>query len=492
VQEDQTLVEAQICELQSQDPFIQSKDWCAHPSIQIEDEDMKGHWTMDSKGLVRKDRLVYIPNDPAVRAEVMRVNHDDPWTGGHFGQIKTFRTISRCYWWPGLRKHTDEYVETCDICQRMKIPRHKPYGLLAPLPQPERPWQDISMDFIVDLPRSRWRGRDYDSIFVVVDRYSKFVRFIPCNKTITAEQLADLLMEEIVARYGAPRSIVSDQGSIFTSKYWSTFCYQLCIQRRLSTSFHPQTDGQTERMNQTLECYLRCYINYEQDDWTSLLASAQFAMNNAVNETTKEAPATLVYTFRPSLPFNVEPDNLVSENADARIRTGRLAAIREKLTATWQKSQDAVKKWYDKHRKEKAFGEGDMVMLSSKNINLTRVNKKLADKLIGPFKIEKKIGRNAYKLTLPKKYGRLHPVFHVSLLEGYRQRPGIIPPEPIDVEGEEEWEVERILAVRGKGKKKKWLVRWRGFSEADDTWEPREHLTNAKEMIAEYERKFQS
>jgi hypothetical protein len=150
------------------------------------------------------------------------VNHDDPWQGGHFGRARTQETIMRVYWWLRIRKEIIDYVETCDVCQRMKVPRHKPYGLLAPLPQPEKPWQDISLDFIVGLPPSARRGSAYDSILVVVDRYSKMARFIACNNTIDAKDLGDVLIEEIFSKYGTPRSIVSDRGTTFTSQFWGT------------------------------------------------------------------------------------------------------------------------------------------------------------------------------------------------------------------------------------------------------------------------------
>ena len=138
----------------------------------------------------------------------------------------------------------------------MKTPHHRPYRHLVPLPQPERAWQDISMDFITGLPPAIRRGKAYDAILVVVDKYSKMVRYIPCTSEIDAPELGERLIKEIFSKFGRPRSIVSDRGFTFTSKYWGTLCYYLTVKRRLSTAFHPQTDGQTERMNQNLECYL--------------------------------------------------------------------------------------------------------------------------------------------------------------------------------------------------------------------------------------------
>ena len=216
--------------------------------------------------MVRRDGAAYVPRDPATRQEILRVNHDDPWQGGHFGQSRTSKMIMRHYWWPRIRRDIKEYVVSCDVCQRMKVPRHKPYGKLEPLPQPKGPWKDISLDFIVGLPPSLYGRVACDSIMVVVDRYSKMVILTPCRSTIDAPELGQIILEKVVARFGAPESIVSDRGSTFTSSYWGTLCAYLATRRLFSTAFHPQTDGQTERMNQTLECYLRCYVNYQQSD----------------------------------------------------------------------------------------------------------------------------------------------------------------------------------------------------------------------------------
>lgn len=476
----------QLRDLQSRDAFCSEQKWNMYPEGRITNAPYKGIWNVDPAGLVRCDGAVYVPEDQAIRQEIIRVNHDDPWQGGHFGRGRTLEVIQRCYWWPHMRRMVEAYVSTCDVCQRMKVPRHAPYGLLETLPQPEGPWQDISMDFITSFPPAKHRRGVCDSILVIVCRFSKMVRFIPCTKDIDAPELANLICEEIIAKYGVPKSIVSDRSSLFTSKYWSTFCYSLAIRRRLSTAFHPQTDGQTERTNQTLECYLRCYINYEQSDWPMLLASAEYACNNARSLTTKKTPFGIVFTFTPTTLQNINPERS-SENKSSKEKAEQIIEAQRELNAAWEHAQRSVIASYNKHRKEIQFQPGDKVLLASKNIQLHRINRKLADKYLGPFTIEKRIGKNAYLLKLPPKYGRLHPVFHVSLLQAYHLREGCDPPEPLDIDGGEEWEVEKILRTEGKGKKKRFLVRWKGWSEAHDSWEPVSHLKNAKERIKEFE-----
>ena len=158
-----------------------------------------------------------------------------------------------------------------------------------------------------------------------------------------------------------------------------------------------------------------------------------------------------------------------SVNASAEERAKALETTRNRLQESWEKTRQKVKKYYDRRHKQASFVVGDWVQLSTKHIRLKKVMKKLSDRYIGPFQVEEKVGINAYKLRLPQKYGRLHPTFHVSLLELYARRTGEEPPEPIDIDGEPEFEVERILDAHGKGKKRKWLVRWKGWSDDDDT-----------------------
>ena len=159
-------------------------------------------------------------------------------------------------------KTVKDYVTTCDTCSRSKIPRHRPYGLLQPLRIPETPWTSISLDFIVDLPPFK----TFDSIFVVVDRLTKMAHFIPCHKTVTGEETTRLFVDNVYRLHGLPNDIISDRGTQFTSKFWQSLFKILGVEIKLSSAYHPQTDGQTERVNQVLEQYLRCTINYHQDN----------------------------------------------------------------------------------------------------------------------------------------------------------------------------------------------------------------------------------
>ena len=310
----------------------------------------------------------------------------------------------------------------------------------------------------------------------------------PFTTEIDAPELANVLVEEIFSKFGTPRSIVSDRGSIFTSVYWSTFCYYLVVKRRVSTAFHPQTDGQTERMNQTLECYLRCYINYQQDDWVKYLPSAEFAYNQSVNATTGKSPFEIVLRFQPAFQRQIEREAPAQgrENPAARSTAEALTEALQESKSLWEKAQESTTKYYNRRHQDKSFAVGDDVMLSSRHIRMRKASKKLADKFLGPFKVMEAIGKNAYKLDLPKSYGRIHRTFHVALLEPYSRREGQEPPEPIPVEGEDEWAVERILDERETQGKRMFLVRWDGFTAENDTWEPEQHLVNAQEKVATF------
>lgn len=446
-------------------------------------------WSVNPEGLLCRDNAIFVPDDQAVRQELLKVHHDDP-LAGHFGTDKTYELLRRKFFWPGMQQDISDYITSCFKCQSNKAHRHKPYGKLNSLPQPSGPWQEITMDFITDLPVSRFDNNEYDSILVVVDRYTKMTRYIPVTKTIDAVQLATKFIDQIVRFFGIPKGIVSDRGSVFTSNYWSELCYQLRVTRRLSTAFHPQTDGQTERQNQTLEAYLRSYCNESKNDWVRLLALAEFSYNNARHSTTGQSPFRAMYGYDPMLAVQAEPSSANREVPATTDRLKEIARVRNQLEKRWNTAVKAQAKYYNNKHQPQTFNVGQWVMLSTKNIRFR--SGKLTEKFIGPFKVLDVIGNQAYKLDLPQLYERLHPVFHVSLLEPYHARPEEQPgtwqgPE-LAPETEQEWEVEALLGKRQKGRKVQYLVRWEGWPKAYDQWVDLEpDLQNAKKLIQEYE-----
>ena len=385
-----------------------------------------------------------------------------------------------------------KYVDECDVCQRMQTRRHKPYGKLMPLPQPKGIWEDISMDFVTGLPPSLHRGVAYDAVLVVVDRYSKMVQYIPCTKDTDAEELAEIMEDRVFQHFGMFKSCVSDRGSLFTSAWWATFCHYWGMRRKLSTAFHPQTDGATERQNQTMEIFLRCYCNYNQDNWARLLAAGQFRVNSSINRTTGMTPFDIVLRFKPEMRMNIE----AATTEDSHAPSGEAPAARREvelkardanlLRDMWEKSQITAKKYYDTHRKEISFAKGDEVLINAKNLRVRKPCKKLTDRFVGPFPVVKSVGLNAYEVDFPEMYGRLHRTFPISLLEPYSRRKGEEPPGPVDLDEEDRFLVESIRKERVSNGETQFLVKWLGYPEHENTWEPLKHLDDCEDLVEEF------
>ena len=392
----------------------------------------------------------------------MRLHHDDE-LAGHFGRDKTETLLRRKYWWPTLSKDVGEYVGSCNVCQTMKPRRHRAYGEAQALPMPSRPWAEITMDFITDMPPGRYGNEVVDSILVVVDRYTKMVVYIPTTKRCTSVDLANLLVQWIVRRYGVPRGIVTDRGSVFTSEYWSDFAFAARVKHKLSTAFHPQTDGQTERTNQSLEQYLRCYSAEAQEEWPEELALAEFAQNNSVHHALRMSPFEVLYGWNPELRDGPTRDESTEEKVPAAAERARsMRDTHAMLVNRWQEAQESQIAGQNRHQKPMEFQVGDKVLLSTKNLRLPVPKKKLGARYLGPFRVRDAVGKQAYRLALPTSY-RIHDVFHVCLLEPYRQRAGEEPAEPMSLADDEgEWEVEEIKGSRVRQGQQQYLVQWKG------------------------------
>jgi len=216
------------------------------------------------------DELIYVPTE--LREELIREHHEEP-AHGHQGIDRTVEKISRDWYFPKMRSTIKKIVQECEVCTKAKTARDAPYGKLQSIKPPIRAWEEIAFDHITKLPRSEdpTTGTIYDSIWVVTDRLTKYAHFVPYKEESTAEDLAYTYLREVACQRGSPRSVITDRGTTFTSKFWASFMAQLGTKHKMSTAYHPQTDRETERLNQTLEQYLRCYLNYQQDNWVTLL-----------------------------------------------------------------------------------------------------------------------------------------------------------------------------------------------------------------------------
>ena len=355
--------------------------------------------------------LVYIPNNEKLKLKLLNDYHDSV-TAGHPGQAKTYELITRNFFWPHMHNYINTYISSCNQCNRCKPSRHKPYGYLQSLPVPNKPWESISMDFIVGLPNSN----NYTAILVIVDRFTKMSHFIPTTNEIDAKGTAKLFLDNIYRLHGLPKDIISDRGSVFTLKFWSSLMKLLKVTINLSTAFHPQSDGQTERVNQVLEQYIRLYCHQLQNDWSDLLTLAEYSYNNNQHSTTKFSPFFMNYGQHPTtLPnqFTLSQCNLpmVTDNINKLNETYKIVIENIK-----QANLQYAKYYNKKHLPDPEFSIGTKVWLSSKNIKTQRPSSKLDYNKLGPFKIISKIGKGAYKLELPITM-KIHPVFHVSLFE---------------------------------------------------------------------------
>ena len=315
-------------------------------------------WTHD-ENLLRFHSRVVVPDDPALRAQVMNLHHDDP-LAGHYGVDKTLELLKRSWYWENMETDVRLYCRECDICQRVKAKRHMPYGLLSSLPQPKRPWGEISMDFVTGLPpcKNPAGGPDFNAILVVVDQYSKMAKYIACHKTVDSPELASLMWDNVFSLFGTPDGIVSDRGTVFTSNFWSAFCFHMACKQRLSTAFHPQTDGQTEQLNQALEHYLRVYCSWRKANWFEKLTFAEFAYNNSKHQVLQDTPFKVCYGYQPRLPWNPE-DRIKGEVPAARRRLETLHEERNKLHDLWHRAQNNRESYFNKHRLDRHFFKGD-------------------------------------------------------------------------------------------------------------------------------------
>jgi transposase InsO family protein len=378
----------------------------------------------------------YVPDSPEIQLRLIKDHHDTP-LAGHPGRSKTFELLSRHYYWKTMRKQVDRYVRNCAECQKSRTGRHTSFGVLRPLPVPETPWEGISMDFVTGLPECE----GYDAIWVVVDRLSKMRHFVPCRTTIDARGLAEMFLKDVVRLHGLPKTIISDRGPQFAAVFWKRLCERLGVDRRLSMAFHPQTDGQTERMNASMEQYLRIYTSHQQDDWVQWLPLAEFAANNAMSEATKCSAFFAVSGTDPRMTF----EEAASEPADSRmvdadsVQTA-MQQVHEHIRVEMRRSQDIMEEGANRKRlPAPQIQEGSKVWLDARHIRTTRPSRKLDWKRLGPYTV-------------------------ISLLDPVAEGPlpgqVVTPPRPVEVEGDQEYQVERVEDSRIYRNQLQYLVRW--------------------------------
>ncbi|KAG8701538.1 hypothetical protein FRC09_005297 [Ceratobasidium sp. 395] len=311
------------------------------------------------------------------------------------------------------------------------------------------------------------------------------VHFIPTTSNATAIDVANLFVTYVWKLHGLPKKTISDRGPNFNSKFLRQLYKRLDIKPSFSTAYRSQTDGQSERANQVVEGFLRHYVSHRQDNWVALLPMAEFSYNNGVQTSTGKTPFFACYGFHPQFTIG---DTDTKDVPAADERADWLKDSFDELRAALETSNQKIKEFYDrKHRAPVKINIGDKVFIDSRDIQTDRPSKKLAAKRLGPFQVLEKIGTHAFKLKLPHTM-KVHPVFHVSKVtlkqnDPYEREPVPLPPI-ITPEGEEEFEVETVLNSKKVRGVVKYLIKWKGYGPADNTWEPYEHLVNAKDALA--------
>lgn len=426
-------------------------------------------------------KRLYIPAG-RLRQRLLYEAHDVS-VCGHLGRDKTLERLQRYYYWPGMSADAHLYVKTCPNCQKNKPSNAQALGLLRPLPIPTAKWEQVSMDLITSLPACKDSG--YDCIVTFVDRLTKMVRIAPTFTSVSAEDLAAIFMNVVFRNHGMPKAIVSDRDPRFTSDFWRALFKATGTKLLMSTAYHPQTDGQTERANRTVEQMLRAYISPHHDDWDKHLAAVEFAYNNSEQASTGMTPFYLNYGRHPETPLSIQSGiDVQTEDKSTDAFVQRLATDLQRAKDTLTTAQERQCEQANKKRKDHTFAVGDMVWLSrrfmehlSHRHDVAGTKKVFRQSRYGPFEVVKVVGDNAYQLKLPKHW-KIHDVVNISYLTPVHEAADKFPdrepaqPDP-DIDpntGEKHHHVERLLNHRYFRGYLQYYVKWTGGPIEQGDW----------------------
>jgi transposase InsO family protein len=487
-------VEAFLCAISIIQPdwIIEARDewkndekvWTLIQRLQ-QDSSASDTFTWKNDSLWYRDRL-YLCKNSQLKQKVLLELHTSP-IGGHSGFLKTYHRVKKDFFWDGLKTDVQRFVAECVVCQQNKVETIKTPGLLQPLSIPSQRWEEVSMDFITGLPKSEGKS----VIMVIVDRLTKYAHFCALSHPFKASTVATAFMETVQKLHGSPKIIVSDRDPIFTGHFWTELFSCLGTQLAHSSSYHPQSDGQTEIVNKCLEGYLRCFVSDKQTQWFKWLPLAEWWYNTSFHTATKMTPFMALYGYHPpSITSSLKEKSKVQAVEDhIENQQQILQILKDNLTM----AQNRMKQQADQHRSERSFEVGDWVFLRLqpyKQMSLKQAKKdnKLSPKYYGPYKVLQKIGTMAYKLELPAS-SRVHPVFHVSCLK--KVIDDKIPVQTILPELDEEGKIilepeaitdTRIRQLRNRSISE-YLIKWRKLPAEDSTWEDESFIQKHPELL---------
>ena len=430
------------------------------------DPDISSHSTNSHNQLRYKGRLV-IPRTSSFIKAILSDFHDSP-VGEHASYLKTYKRVADQFYWTRMKGDIKQHVSKCQVCEINKTNSLAPAGLLQPLPIPQNIWEDVSMDFIEALPRSE----GFDTIWVIVDRLSKYSHFVPLKHPFNAQGLARHFVKEIICLHGILKSIVSDRGKIFMGHFWQEIHKLQGTKLNFTSSYHPESDGQTEVVNKHLGNYLRCFSSTKPTSWCFWLPWAEFCYNTSYHVSTHTTPFKIIYGTDPPIICCYGTPKSPVDAIDRYLQEQDqvLNLLKEHLS----NAQAIMKAAKDLDRRDVSFKEGDLVYLKLRPYRMRalskRFNEKLAPKYFGPYPIIKQVNVVAYKLALPADCC-IHPVFHASQLKKVVGNPDQVLTLPSTSADDLEWVVEPLLIkdTRGLGPEQLVLVKWKGLPDFEST-----------------------